>query len=152
MKTLPALLVACTLIVSSSAGVAQNTKVYRCGPEGRELSQKPCDDGGQVLTPRTDQPDAEQRRQAAETARRDAQLAKQLERDRRQREAEDARNVQGAAGINGRGKAADEAAPAASKPGKKPASKAKAPAKPEGFTVTTPRPAKERKPPPAPKP
>ena len=42
MKTLPALLfVACTLIVLSKPGLAQNTKVYRCGPEGRELSQKP---------------------------------------------------------------------------------------------------------------
>lgn len=146
MKTLPALLfVACTLIVLSKPGLAQNTKVYRCGPEGRELSQKPCDDGGQVLTPKIDQPDAEQRRQAAETAKRDAQLARQLERDRHQREAEDARNAQGAVGIQGRGKAAEE-------PERKPAKKSKAPAKPEGFTVTTSKPAKERKPAPAPKP
>jgi len=145
MKTLPALLVACTLIVLSKPGLAQNTKVYRCGPEGRELSQKPCDDGGQVMTPKADQPDVEQRRQAAETAKRDAQLARQLERDRRQREAEDARNAQGAVGIQGRGKAAEE-------PEKKPAKKAKAPAKPEGFTVTTPKPSKERKAAPAPKP
>ncbi|MBT9455861.1 MAG: hypothetical protein IV097_04490 [Burkholderiaceae bacterium] len=146
MNILPALLVACTLIVLSDSGLAQNTKVYRCGPEGRELSQKPCDDGGQVLTPKIDQPDAEQRRQAAETAKRDAQLAKQMERDRRQREAENARQAQGAAGIHGRGNAAAE------KPEKKPAKKAKAPAKPEGFTVTTPKPSKERKAAPAPKP
>nr|WP_316640940.1 hypothetical protein [uncultured Roseateles sp.] len=151
MKTLPALFV-CTLIVLSNPGLAQTTKVYRCGPEGRELSQKPCDDGGQVLTHRTDQPDAEQRRQAAETAKRDAQLARQLERDRRQREADDARQAHGAAGIHGRGKAAEEPAAAASKPGKKPARKSNAPAKPEGFTVITPKPAKEHRAAPAPKP
>lgn len=151
MKTLPALF-ACTLIVLSNAGPAQNTKVYRCGPDGRELSQKPCEDGGQPVTPKVNQPDDEQRRQAAETARRDAQLGRELERDRQQREAEAARQPRGAVGIQGRGKAAEEPAAAASKPERKHAKKSRGPAKPEGFTVTTPRPAKERKPAPAPKP
>ena len=39
----------CLLLASTAQA---QTKIYRCGPDGRELTQKPCSDGQQV-DPRT---------------------------------------------------------------------------------------------------
>jgi hypothetical protein len=152
MKQLPALL-ALAIAVWSGGVQAQNT-IYRCGPDGRELSQTPCKEPGrgQVLTNPAAAPDAEQRRQADDVARRDAALARQLESDRRRQEAHDARQAAGAAGIHGRGQAAEPAAASATAHGKQ-SKQAKAPHRPEGFTVATPKPkpAKVPKAPKAPK-
>lgn len=147
MNTLPTLLALAIAVVSHSV-LAQNTKIYRCGAEGRELSQKPCSEG-QVLPPLTAAPDAERRRQAAEVARRDEQLGNRLAAERRQREADEARNAAGAIGIYGRGKPASEPEPAASaaakSAGKKHGKKANVTHKPEGFTAISPKPGKEGK-------
>lgn len=147
MNTLPALL-ALTIAVASNSVLAQNTKIYRCGADGRELSQKPCQEG-QVLTPKVTTPDAEQRRQAAEVARREDQLGNKMAAERRQREADEARNAAGAIGIYGRGKpAADPASAASAAPksaGKKRGKKTQTTRKPEGFTAVSPKPAKDGK-------
>jgi hypothetical protein len=148
MKRLPALLVL-MIAVASNSTLAQNTKIYRCGADGRELSQKPCPEGV-VSTPDVTHPDAEQRRQAADVARRDKALGEQMAAERRQREAEQSRNAAGAIGIYGSGKPQAEPTPAASaasastakKPHKKKTASA---AKPAGFTATSPKPAQPDK-------
>ena len=147
MNTLSALLAIAITALSGSA-LAQNTAIYRCGSEGRELRQKPCPEG-QVLTPKVAEPDAEQRRQAQELARREEKLGNQMAAERRQREAAEARSAAGATGIYGRGKPAAEPAPPASaaskSTGKKHGKKSQATRKPEGFTARSPTPAKDGK-------
>jgi len=147
MNTLPAL-IALAIAVASNGVLAQNTKIYRCGADGRELSQKPCPEG-QVLTPKAAAPDAEQVRQAQELARREEKLGDKMAAERRQREADEARNAAGAIGIYGRGKPTLEPVPptsAASKSaGKKRNKKAQTTHKPEGFTATSPKSAKQGK-------
>ncbi len=147
MNTLPALL-ALAIAVISNVVLAQNTTIYRCGAGGRELSQTPCPEG-QVLTPKAAAPDAEQVRQAQEIARREEQLGNRMAAERRQREADAARNASGAIGIYGRGKPALEPVPpagAASKnAGKKHNKKARSTHKPEGFTAVSPKPGKQAK-------
>jgi hypothetical protein len=69
--------------------------VYRCGPEGRVYSQTPCADGKPVTV--DDPRSASQQRSAQDTAARDAQQAKTLADERRQRE--QAAKGQQAAGI-----------------------------------------------------
>lgn len=149
MKRLPALLVLMIAVASNSA-LAQNTKIYRCGADGRELSQKPCPEGS-VSTPNVIKPDAEQQRQAADVARREKELGERMAAERRQREAEQTRNATGVIGIYGRGKPQAEPTPATSaassasstkKPHKK---KTQSAAKPAGFTAVSPRPAKPDK-------
>lgn len=146
MNTLPALLALAIGVVSNNV-LAQNTTIYRCGADGRELSQQPCPEG-QVLTPKA-APDAEQVRQAQEIARREEQLGNRMAAERRQREADAARNASGAIGIYGRGKPALEPVPpagAASKSaGKKHNKKARSTHKPEGFTAISPKPGKQAK-------
>ena len=69
--------------------------VYRCGPDGRVYSQTPCADG-KALT--VDDPrSAEQQKAARDVSARDAEQARQLAAERRQRE--EAARKQGAAGI-----------------------------------------------------
>ena len=147
MNTLPALLALAIAVVSNGV-LAQNTKIYRCGADGRELSQKPCPEG-QVLIPKTAAPDAEQVRQAQELARREEKLGNRMAAERRQREADEARNASGAIGIYGRGKPALEPVPPASaaskSAGKKHSKKVQTTHKPEGFTATSPKPAKQGK-------
>ena len=143
MKRLPALLVL-TIAVASTGALAQNTKIYRCGADGRELSQKPCTEGA-VSTPDLTHPDAEQRRQAAEVVRREKELGERMAAERRQREAEQARHAAGAIGIYGRGKPVAEPEPAASAASSaRPAKKhhKKVAAKPADFTAISPKPAK----------
>lgn len=147
MNTSPALFALAIAVVSNGV-LAQNTKIYRCGPDGRELSQMPCPEG-QVLTPKSAAPDVERRRQAAEVAQREEKLGNQMAAERREREAAQARSAAGAAGMYGRSKAAAEPAAEASAPANGAASKRskklKAPRKPEGFTAISPKPVKQSK-------
>jgi hypothetical protein len=85
--------------------------VYRCGPEGRVYSQAPCADGKPVTI--DDPRSASQQSAAREVAARDAQQARQLAEERRQREA--AAAGQGMVGI----KAAQPAEGKASAPARK---------------------------------
>lgn len=87
------------------------SKVYRCGADGREYSQTPCKDGRAVDT--DDPRSAEQRRDGRSVAEGQTRLARQLEAERRAREA--AAKTQGAAGI----KPPPPAEPASAAKGKK---------------------------------
>jgi hypothetical protein len=73
------------LLIASAAASQAQSPVYRCGLDGREYSSTPCPGGKPVAV--DDARTAEQQRQASEAAQRDAKLAKQLEAERRQREA-----------------------------------------------------------------
>jgi hypothetical protein len=83
----------CLAAAASQAAPPQT--VYRCGPDGRVYSQTPCADGKPVTI--DDPRSASQQRAAREVAERDAQQAKQLAEQRRQREA--AAAGQGLAGV-----------------------------------------------------
>jgi len=99
MKAWPAMrdaVLRAALVLATAAAVAAPPQtVYRCGPDGRVYSQTPCADGRPVTI--DDPRSASQRQAAREAAERDAQLAKQLAEERRQREA--AAAGQGLAGI-----------------------------------------------------
>jgi hypothetical protein len=86
--------------------------VYRCGPDGRVYSQTPCADGKALSV--DDPRSVSQQKAAREVSARDAEQAKKLADERRQRE-EEAKG-QAAAGIK-------PAAPAASAPARKPKAK-----------------------------
>jgi hypothetical protein len=86
--------------------------VYRCGPDGRVYSQTPCADGKALSV--DDPRSASQQKASREVSARDAEQAKKLADERRQRE-EEAKG-QAAAGIK-------PAAPAASAPTRKPKAK-----------------------------
>lgn len=145
MNAAPALLCV-TLAALSTNLVAQNTRIYRCGPEGRELSQMPCRDA-QVLTPKVDTPDAEQRRQAEQTAQREAQLGDKLEKERLQSEQTAARNAAaaGPAGIHGRGKPGEKVEQSDATASENSGKKAQRERKPKAFVAVSPKPAKEPK-------
>ncbi len=82
------------------------TKVYRCGPDGREFSQIPCKEGRPVDS--ADERSGTQQRDAQAVAASQTQLARKLEAERKAREAAAAK--QGPAGI--KAAAAPEAASA----------------------------------------
>ena len=77
------------IIVVSVLGLlcaaVQAQTVYRCGPGGRIYQATPCAQGQAVDV--SDPRSTEQRAAAQDAAEREAALAKQLERDRRAREA-----------------------------------------------------------------
>jgi hypothetical protein len=87
---------AIVLMLALAAAPALAQKVYRCGPGGREFSQTPCKEAPPLdaSDPRT----AAQREQAQANARKDAELAAKLERERHARES--AANGQVAAGFH----------------------------------------------------
>ena len=96
------------------AQAAPPQTVYRCGPDGRVYSQTPCADG-KALT--VDDPrSASQQKAAREVTAREAEQAKKLADERRQRD--EAAKGQAAAGIK-----PSTAAEAASAPARKPKSK-----------------------------
>ena len=107
MKTL-ALLALLPLLVQA----APPQTVYRCGPDGRIYSQTPCADGKALSV--DDPRSASQQKAAREVSARDAEQAKKLADERRQREEET--KGQAAAGIK-------PEAPAASAPARKPKAK-----------------------------
>jgi hypothetical protein len=98
------------LLLLAATAMAQ-PKIYRCGPDGRELTQKPCSDGQKIdlRTGRT--PSAADVAAARDVAERDAKLAQQLERERHAREAQ---AVPKAAAIHARGEPPGTPASAAS--------------------------------------
>jgi hypothetical protein len=59
--------------------------IYRCGPDGRSFSDRPC---GQAtaITPTVDHPDAQRADEARAVAQREAQLADRLRSERLERE------------------------------------------------------------------
>lgn len=60
----------------------QKTRVYRCGPDGRQLSDRPCDGDLQGQERRHDVPSDADRRAAEARSRDDARQARRLERER----------------------------------------------------------------------
>jgi hypothetical protein len=87
-------LLLCAALLAGSAAEAAQT-VYRCGPGGREYSHMPCKEGRAVEV--DDSRTATQQREGQGVADSQRRLVKQLESQRRQREA--AATPQGAAGI-----------------------------------------------------
>ncbi len=77
--------VAGLLLAGMLAQAAPPQTVYRCGPDGRVYSQTPCSDGKALNT--DDPRSASQQKAAREVAERDAEQAKKLADERRQREA-----------------------------------------------------------------
>ena len=73
------------LLLAGGPAMAADSKIYRCGPDGREYSQVPCKDGREInaADPRSDA----QRKAAADVTRRDDQLAEKMARERQAREA-----------------------------------------------------------------
>ncbi|MDN3545191.1 hypothetical protein QWZ02_12100 [Kinneretia asaccharophila] len=125
LLALLALLAASLCSLSAAQTQRQSTTLWRCGPEGRELRDAPCPEAlhqpGRRLD--YDQPLAAQRSEARRTAERDARLARQLEKERRELETRPPGSV---AAIHGRaGPAAP--APAASKPAAQPVFSSKPP-------------------------
>ena len=118
-------------------GAVQAQTLYRCGPEGRELSQKPCADGQRIDYAAREPTPAEQAA-ARDVAARDARLADQLQRERQAREAQPRPP---AIVIHAGGQAASAAsAPPHTKKKKKTKHK---PAS-DGFITVAPRPSKTR--------
>ncbi len=76
-----AVLVALVLGLAGTAETAAQATVYRCGPDGRSYSQQPCAEGRAIDVDDARSPD--QRTDGTAAVRRDAALARQLERERR---------------------------------------------------------------------
>ena len=75
---------ASAVLASVLAQAAPPQTVYRCGPDGRIYSQTPCADGKALSA--DDPRSASQQRAARDVAERDAEQAKKLAEERRQRE------------------------------------------------------------------
>ncbi|HEY2978210.1 MAG TPA: hypothetical protein VGJ35_09580 [Burkholderiaceae bacterium] len=123
-----ALLMSCLLLATAASA---QTKIYRCGPDGRELTQKPCTDGQKVDLRTGAAPTPADVKAAQDVAERDAKLARQLERERQAREAQ---KPAPAAVIHAGGTPAS----AASAPSHKAKSKKKQAAKSEDFVAAAP--------------
>lgn len=116
LQTLPraALLMAALLMAALLAAPAwalekRNTTIYRCGPDGRQLSDRPCPtEPGASKALAFDQPSTAESAAARQRAASDAALAKNLQ---QQRERLEAQPQGGATGIRS-GSAASDAAPA----------------------------------------
>jgi hypothetical protein len=105
------------LLAGTMAQTAPPQTVYRCGPDGRIYSQTPCADGKALSA--DDPRSASQQKAAREVAERDAEQARKLADERRQREA--AAKGQQAAGFK-----TAPTADVASAPSRKPKPKAAA--------------------------
>ncbi len=85
MKRLPLAAAVSPLVLACIlAHAAPPQTVYRCGPDGRIYSQTPCADGKALST--DDPRSASQQKAARDVAERDAEQAKKLAEERRQRE------------------------------------------------------------------
>lgn len=103
------------LLTAGHVGVALAEPIYRCD---NVYSQRPCAEGGQGEPIELhDERSEAQREQALDVQRRHREMADELARDRREFEAQPV----SAAGIHGRGKAAEEQPPKKSR--KRPSSK-----------------------------
>lgn len=90
-----------------ASAVDAATTIYRCGPGGREFSQRPCTDG--TVVDGTDGRTAAQRAAALRVAEQEKRKAAELERERR---AEEAKKGAAPTEINGLARPADTAASA----------------------------------------
>jgi hypothetical protein len=88
--------------------VDAGTTIYRCGPGGREFSQRPCAEG--TVVEGTDGRTAAQRAAAIRVAEQEKRKAAELERERRAEEAK--KNPIAPAEINGLARPGDSAASA----------------------------------------
>jgi hypothetical protein len=86
---------ACVALLLAPPLAAAPQTVYRCGPDGRTFSQTPCSDGRALGV--DDARSAAQQKAARDVAARDAEQARKLAEERRQRE--DAAKGQAAAGF-----------------------------------------------------
>lgn len=80
------------LLLSSLSAGAQTTRqqsqpVFRCGPEGRELSDRPCGPSAQASAVGFDQPSKTDEQAARQRAAQDAKAAEALAAKRRREEA-----------------------------------------------------------------
>ena len=91
------------------------TTIYRCGPGGREFSQRPCTDG--TVVEGTDGRTAAQRAAAVRVAEQEKRKAVELERERRAEEAK--KSAAQATEINGLARPGDAAAAAPQSAGSK---------------------------------
>jgi hypothetical protein len=124
MKPLPCVAATAVLVlVGAVVQAAPPQTVYRCGPDGRIYSQTPCADGKALSV---DDP----RSASQQKAGRDAEQARKLAEERRQREA--AAKEQQAAGFK-----TAPVADAASAPQRKPKPKPKPKPEPKGGAANT---------------
>lgn len=137
-KTVLALAAAVAAFVGAQAS-AQT--LYRCGADGREFSEKPCQDGKRMDV-NAASPSAADAAAARDAAKRDARLADQLHRENEARGRQQA--VANAGAIHGIPAAAP--ASAASKPQGKKKKAAHKKAGEEKFTALQPRAAGSQKP------
>ncbi|MEJ6000600.1 hypothetical protein [Paucibacter soli] len=127
----------CTALMAACSGGSQaqtrpqNTTIYRCGPEGRELRGSPCpaDAKASTQTLQYDQPSAAQSAEARQRAAQEAKQAHAMEQARLKREAEQRREAARAGGIHGQRGGDSGPAQAASAP--TPPKKPKKPKKPK---------------------
>lgn len=131
-----ALLVA---LLCTSCIVDAATPIYRCGPGGREYSQRPCADG--TVVEGTDGRTAAQRAAAARVVEQEKRKAAELERERLAEER--SKKASQPIGINGLARPGDAAASAASGTSTKTQSgkvrsKAKEPKEPKDFVAVEP--------------
>ena len=104
------------LLLAGAATLADAaTTIYRCGPGGREFSQRPCTDG--TIVEGTDGRTAAERAAAVRIVEQEKRKAAELERERRAQESKN--KVTPAVGINGLARPADDAASAAEGKGSK---------------------------------
>lgn len=112
----PALMMLLAGLMAGEA-LAQPQKIYRCGADGRLLQQHPCSKDAQPLKAAPSAPTEAERAEAEARAKRDAQLADRMERERVKREAAEARSSAQPTAIGA--PAAASAPPAKSKAAKK---------------------------------
>lgn len=95
MKRRALLLLALPACALAQTRKQQSATIYRCGPGGRQLSDKPCgpDAAGSAL--RFDEPSEADREAARQRAAREAKEAARLQREREQREAKPSPAPQG---------------------------------------------------------
>jgi hypothetical protein len=73
------------LAAGMAADIGAQT-IYRCGPDGRSFSDRPCGEST-TIAPKVDRPDAQRADEARAVAQREAQLADHLRSERLEREA-----------------------------------------------------------------
>lgn len=78
---------ALALALLALAGAADAQRIWRCGPDGRVLQDRPCRDGDAIVV-RDERPSAVDEAAAREVARRETALADQLREERLKRERE----------------------------------------------------------------
>ena len=97
------LALAAVYVAAAAQTQAQQSKVYRCGADGRDLRDSPCPAGSQASASQIlfDQPSQAQSRSAREQVGKDAKLGRELEQARQKQEADARRQAGPAIGING---------------------------------------------------